>query len=233
MEEKEEIIVIEKKVRKITVKNLFKNVLDSLDLEKGLLFSVYSFVRHPGKAFHGYLHQDRFKHANPFKLALFATAIVVFLSLQFGLVENISKGFAESSGSEKLSQGEEAQIFTSLLKDYYNVFLLASVPILALTSFLFYKGIGYNYAEHLVLNTFLYTIITLLYIPLIFLTPFWSTAVYLLLSLSYQIWCYKSCFGKSVFRAFATALLGYFIYIIIAILFGGIIVGGMISASNG
>lgn len=212
-------IVIRKKLHRITMRYLFVSILDALDVEKGFLFSLKSFFLNPKSAFEGYLNDDRYRHSNPFKLAVVLTAITVFLTIEFGFTELIADELNDGyrSGGQTEQAGETSAMFETTINEYYNVMMLAALPVLALSSLLFYKKTGYNYAEHLTLNCFMFSVTSVMYC-ISFPLQMWSSTmmtVYVILSFGYQIWVYRSALGGTVLRAFMASLTGYVIYFLL------------------
>ena len=231
--EKPKKLFYKKEIKPITMRYLLLGIVGVFNIESGFTYTIYSFLKKPGKAFVNFLGKDRYRFANPFRLAFIITAIATFLTFQLNVYGELNEGFDDfqegynSAASTNQFQEikNDSAIINQFFKDYSNIFLLISIPVLAIFSFLFYRKRGYNYAEHLVLNTFIYSITTLFYIILIFFISLadWVNFLYLILSVSYTIYAYMSVLKGSVFRALLCQLVSYFVYLIFVIFISGVI----------
>ena len=233
--EKKNKLFFKKEIKPITMRYFLLGIVGVFNFESGFLLTISSFLKKPKEAFEGFLGRDRYRYANPFRLAFIITAIAAFLSFQLNVFgemnegfDEITKGLNDATSSNEIQDAEvESALLYQFFKDYINVFLLGSVPVLSFFSFLFYRKRGYNYAQHLVLNTFIFAIITFIYIALIFfiLIANWVFLLYLILSLAYTIYAYMSVLKGSVLRALACQLISYFVYSIIVVMAAGVFVG--------
>lgn len=184
--------------------------------DKGIFLLIKALALRPGLVVREYLQGKRKKYFNPFQFLLLMTAFSTFLTVTFHL----------TSGN---SQASTATVFT---EKYFNILMLLHVPLSALFFYLFFKKTGYNFWEHVVLNSFLggeRSILFLFYS--IFLVAFRDhyslvLSVYTALWMIYLVVGYVQFFkDKSpkylVIKTIAATLLGYVFHfiLIVAIIF--------------
>lgn len=128
-------------------------------IDRGILFLIKELFTRPGYASKEYIEGKRKKYFNPFQYLFLAVAAATFLSVNYHLMG--PKADLNSVGTGINTFGLQ---YNAFIYKYFNVIQLVSVPVIALFSWLFYKKSGYNYAENLVLNTFLGAQRTLMYI---------------------------------------------------------------------
>ncbi|MBI1191697.1 MAG: DUF3667 domain-containing protein [Bacteroidetes bacterium] len=215
---------------RITTRQLFRHLLGFFALEHGLLRTIKELALRPGTTIRSYLFTDQRAHlSNPVGLALLTAGLTVFLMVKTGSVDKIvNNGFetgvelspaapenetattaAEEDDSLSAALGPEK--LEGLIADYYNIVLLAAIPVLSLFSFIFFRKDRFYYAEHLVVNTYITGFQNVLYMPI---APFLGklpelSLVYLAASMSYQIWVYMAVFSGTRWQRFWRASLTF------------------------
>jgi hypothetical protein len=153
-------IVETRQVKRITIKNVLVNFLESFSLERGGIHTIKSLLVKPGETVRDYLGPNRYHYTPPFRILVVSTALVLyFISLSSsveGFEQSFSSGF--NQGAEETNSGKEAAEFIQIMQNYFNLLLWSLIPFMALFSFLLNRKKRYNYAEHLVLQTYLFCI---------------------------------------------------------------------------
>jgi len=189
-------VLVEYRIRRLSWSVISDALMGAFNAERGFWFTIRGFVRNPREAFDGYLGEDRMRYSNPLKLVIFLSAIAAFAMHHLLASEVVQIG----RGEVRTAEQDAAAAFT---RRNYNLLLLSSLPFMAVFTRWFYWGRAYNLLEHLALNAFQVSVITLAYfvaLPAIVLWPV-STFVYLVLALVYQVWLYRQVFGPSWLRA--------------------------------
>ncbi|MDX1939563.1 MAG: DUF3667 domain-containing protein [Saprospiraceae bacterium] len=228
---------------RITSKTIWHGLLDIFNLERGLIYTVVALTTKPGAALREYLYENRKKLVPPFRFLIFTVAIGTFLTLQYfkynELAQLFETGFKQGAEQEDLSdRGQEflqayMKGITYIYNNYFNVFLLAGVPIMALMTFWLWRK-KMNYAEHLVINSYLTSYLTLIYIvmmPILWLSDYMKLSIlYFIGSLIYSAYFYIQVFqekiGRGIFKTFIVNLLyllAYYILVIIIFIVAAII----------
>lgn len=114
-------------------------------LDKGVLYSLKELYTRPGHSIREYVQGKRRKHFNYF------TLIIVML-----LAEKIIGSFStvEYTAFEATFTKEVMNTLDLLTRKYAKVFILVSIPIQAIISYLFFKKTKENFAAHLVINAY-------------------------------------------------------------------------------
>ena len=160
--EKYPIEITEKRVvKRITARQTLVDFLDAFNVERGIVYTIKLLATKPGRLVRYYLTDGRYKIVNAFRLLIITTAISLILL-------NVTNSFEFLYKVQTPNGDEEAAALKSamdLMKEWYNLYLWLSIPCYALASFLlFRKYEKFNYAEHLVIQSFLISVSNLLII---------------------------------------------------------------------
>lgn len=141
-------------LKRYSLKNIRTAILNELNLEKGMLYTLVNLIKKPGVVINEHLFEDRNKMVKPIPYLFLTAGFVTFITLKFIDFEN------EIDLSQLGSQPGEFQynlvvVFKELVSKYYNINLLFNVPFFALGSFLMFQDRKFNYAEHLVVAAYL------------------------------------------------------------------------------
>jgi hypothetical protein len=214
-------------VKRITTFGFISEVLQAFNVERGVVYTVKRLLLDPGGLAMSYLTEQRYKIIPPFRILLVSTALIVILLPYSQSFLEFKEGFYQGVNSKEL----ETQM-SLLIAQYSNIWLWLFIPIVAFCSWLVNRKSGYNYAENLVLHTFLYglTNILSLFVLLDFLVSsnFIFGIIFLLL-FAYYTYAYRVFFRKLWIVSFVQNL---FIYIISSVIYGAIagLVLGFLSA---
>lgn len=163
-------------------------------VEKGFFYTIKELMTRPGHSIREYINGKRAIHFSYFTLLIILVTISFFVS-RFAEI-NITEIY------DKNGQGVFSEV-----QDFYHKYpkgyLLLSIPIYSLFSFVFFMRSGLNYAENLVLNCYrtageyLFTIT--FYIVCIFIGNIYVISImYVVLQmlvLFYMIWFYYQFFS--------------------------------------
>lgn len=216
-----------KEISRITFKSLFLDLIDLSDIDKGYLFTIIIWSKNPAKGIAAYLGEKRYVMSNPFRMATVLLAISVFFISQGNFFDEFVSGFASGVNNAELES--DAELNTALndmmvfMYEYFNIITFCSIPIIAAVTRLFYLKRDFNYAEHLVINTFIINIQTLIFIfsiGLYLITKFEPILFfYFVPTLFYQAYAYASIFKSGTLRRVTVALFTtFFQYFIIFLL---------------
>lgn len=136
-----------------------------LRINKGILYTIKELIIRPGVTINNYIIGKRAMYSNPLALLILS-----------GVLYNLALYYFDYSPIENTDQNNEIDEYIPISqwfsKNYSNI-LLSFVPFYALASFLIFRKNGYNYIEHLVINSYLIgakTFILLLLFPLVYIT---------------------------------------------------------------
>jgi len=203
------------KRERLTLKFLFNDMLKNMfNLERGLLFTILELFKNPEVVINDFVQGERYRYMNPFRF------LIVYASL-YALVVSVF-GFSIEG---MIEMQEENPLNLSVLKEYSNLMILANVPIVAIGSWLAFRPAKLNYAEHLVVNAYANSFMTIISIPLdIFFSAFlpgfdayWEmvSSPLLLLVIFYV---YVRTLSTSIIKGILRTLLTYLYVILISII---------------
>ncbi|MBD3905507.1 DUF3667 domain-containing protein [Chryseobacterium sp. Ch-15] len=108
---------------------------------KGIWYSIKQLYLQPGHAIRDYIEGKRINHFKPLSLVI-VLATVYALIYHLGNINLLS------------SDNESSLEITENIFHHYYWFVVATTPLNALATFLFFKKTGYNYSEMFILESF-------------------------------------------------------------------------------
>jgi hypothetical protein len=217
-----------KTVRRFTFKNLIKSFLEVFELDSGVIYSIKGLFVKPGEIIKGYIDTERFKVISPLRYFLIIIGLATFLTMKLDFwQQQFSSGFSSSSGIQDKKELENIiLIFNQVFLDYLNAWFGLMVFFQAIFSkFLFLKS-SFTFLEHIVVNLFISSHQTLIFLPFIGLSFFGidTSLISMVVIFVYLIWSFKSVFGeswlKTIFKSFLIfigSLVLFFIFLTISI----------------
>ncbi|MFN7118827.1 MAG: DUF3667 domain-containing protein [Saprospiraceae bacterium] len=217
---------------RITMRTIWQGILDGLSLERGLIGTTITLTKRPAQAIRNYLLEDRTHLMPPFRYLLFMVAIGTFLTVQYfnnngSLIskfkEGVEKGYnAESDATTDVEKQQFLQTYlentTYLFNNYFNLFIVLGVPVAAVATMWFFRR-RFNYAEHLVINSYVTGYLTVIYIalfPILFITDFAVlSGIYFIATFAYSIIVYKNVYQSVGVRGYVAASGAMLIYLIL------------------
>lgn len=203
----ETVVVDEKRIRRIDWSVVSDALMGMFNAERGFWFTIRGFARDPREAFRGYVGEDRLRYSNPLKMVIFLSALTAFVMHQLQAYQLVQLGGVV----EMTPEAERAARFVSR---NYNLLILTALPLSAFLTRVFYWRRVYNWLEHLTLNAFQVSMITLVYfvmLPAIVIWPV-TNLVYSAVALIYQVWLYRRVLGPGWFRAIAATVVVTLVY---------------------
>ncbi len=219
---------------RISIKHLFHVLLNALNLDKGIGFTLKSLLLQPASAVHEYLFHNRRRLVHPLRFLFFTTAIAAFINIKFVYSDQtFQEGFFDvkaygQSSEIDTTEAEQINVLTQkilggyldFVNNYQNLLLILFVPISALTSWLFFRRKRLFLGEHLAINSYAVGFQNLLYIliaPLIVIDPAF-TILYFVITPLYLLYFYLAVFKaksfRSVLAALGTILAAYSTYVL-------------------
>lgn len=126
-----------------------------LHVDKGIFYTTKELFTRPGHSIREFLQGKRVKHFKPLSLIIILAGIYGFLTHFFG-INLLSNNIKVSGSGEEVEKAKEALARVSeWMAQHYSIVTLAQVPLFALGTYIAFRKAGYNFTEHLVINTFL------------------------------------------------------------------------------
>lgn len=113
--------------------------------EGGMVYSAKELFTRPGNSIREYIEGKRKRHYKPISMLI---VIATFYGVLYHLMD--IDIFVQIQ-DEKLV---DYQMFNEWIAHHFSIITLVLLPILAFTSHLLFKKQGYNFTEHLILNSF-------------------------------------------------------------------------------
>jgi hypothetical protein len=206
---------------------------DAFDINRGLFFTALELMRRPGAALREYVAGRTVRYASPARYLVIVLAITTLVYLKIGIVNEMGTDF--TSGMNAAGESPvvvDARKVNELAAKYMNLILALSVPFLTLASRMVFRRSGYNLAENLVFNTFVYAQQCLFFVLIAGGVHFGGLGgqsvwlpVYLVASTAYYAWAAFGFFAgqrpvPTVLRAVGAVLLGYLFYFLVFFVVG-------------
>lgn len=166
-------------------------------VDKGALFTIKELFTRPGNSIREYIRGKRVNYFSFITLLLLTTTISSLLS-----------HYSDVDYSSLVPDNQKAMMNTlqELMMSYFKIYLLITIPFMALFSYMWFKKAGFNYSEHLVLNSYRTAADMIALVVLTFITLFFKnsavvlnvyTLMYMMFSLVYGVWFYFQFFSQS------------------------------------
>ena len=113
---------------RITLRKVRSQILEQLNLEKGLGYTIKRFLLRPRQAVEEYLYQNRKIYIKPFSFLLLTSAITTFLILEFFLKQDPHiKDLTTAPGWEKIPEllRPGMELLGKWFEKYFNFVLSA------------------------------------------------------------------------------------------------------------
>lgn len=184
-------------VNRITLRGIGAEILAQFNLEKGLGYTIRELLVAPDRLIATYLFEDRSRIMRPLPLLLLVVTVTTLTTLwHFPMETEINDSIRNSDLPSTIIPAIEQFVYFS--RQYYNLLLMSSLPAIAFGSFLLFGALKLHYAEHLVINTYIFsiqTILTLPFVPFVTLAP-WLGVVMAGLSAGYFLYAYREIFQR-------------------------------------
>lgn len=195
-------------IRRLKVSHVFESILMAFNLERGGLYTVKQLFVNPGELAEEYVAKGRLRFMGPFRLLIITTTITFFILQNSVVFQDFRSGFYEGIQNDKL------YAFIENSSRYFNILLWLFVPIAALFSWVFNLKRGYNYAENLAFQTYVFSLTNIIAMLTIFdrlVNPTIVISVVYLGFTIYYVYSYKVFFKKAWWRSIVDVAVQYFL----------------------
>lgn len=229
-------VTIGRTIRRFSFKTLFTDALDAFMLNRGLLYTIKQLFIAPGESIRGYLGTDRFSLTSPVRYFILLSGIYLFLYFMFGIIEEIK---TINEATTKMIAPEESGFDTSFMDfiyDYLSLLFALALFFYAIFSRWLFKA-GYNYVEHLIINSYIVGqgfVVYIFNISIYLLTGNFVlfSSINSLVFLIYFIYVYVKVFRQPLFKTIWKSLVVYFLGYLSFFIFAGF-TGGVVGIAMG
>jgi hypothetical protein len=200
-----------------------------LHVDHGIFYTIKQILTRPGHTIREFINGERVKHFKPFTLLIILATVYGLLYHYF--IHNLFN--VNPIGTKETIVGAYEKL-VRWMTDHFAYATLILVLNTTIASYLVFRRQGYNFAEHLVLNTFYRSavlVIILALFPLLYvyqergsqgLTIYLVTSQ--LLDFLFMYWCYAQFFNKiSKLKSLGLTILTYFFMSAINLVLGYLI----------
>lgn len=210
-----------------TINGLIKDLFFSaFHLEKkGLPNTVLRLTTEPGLAIRAVLKGQRLSLYPPFKYLVLIGAVVIIFSLRYRFFHNEYTQLESNNMHTLPAWIVIPKVYQAFIENFFlfaeekaTILNIAAIPVFAFFSFAWLSGRRYNFAENLILNTYITAqqlFFILMLIPFYEMLPGSKTAligIYTIAIILYNIWVYVQFFGRSasvLLKSIAVVIVAY------------------------
>ncbi len=234
-----------REINRITFKQSVLDLLNAFNVERGLLYTLKLLFVNPGKIVNLYLFEGRYKVVNAFRLLILTTAVSLFVMYIVGVDEflmEFEKGFNKGIAEKEVEDSEFISgVMARVFFDWYNLFLWIGIPIYAFFTYLFFSKKNYNFAEHMVIQSFYISalnVLTIVVFPIyLILGQDAIINIALILSVAYFFYFSMKVFKVNnfvgVFRLLLLYIVNNLVYILALTFILGMFVGFELERAKG
>lgn len=199
------------------LRNRIKRLLFKFS-DKGIFFTCGQLFTRPGNAIREYINGKRVRYFEPLSLLLSLAALYGFLYHYFNI--NL---FSDLSVSDSELQKIDLKSINEWIANHFALATGLLIPLYSLGSFIAFRKQGYNYAEHLTLNTFLASqrlLFRIAAFPLLVIfngsdKMHFLNNIYILIDIILLTWSYSQFFNKlTKVKSILLSILSYLIFYI-------------------
>jgi hypothetical protein len=216
---------------RLTVKVLLSNFFIAIvNLEKGFLHTAKLLFVDPQKIIRDVWNRVNMPYTPAFRYVLIWATLAVIVNVGLGVFDLQEAQMKETFGVQENSKTARMQIeIMETMKKYMSFVMIMIVPFLAIGSHRLFKKEGFNYAEHLIMNTYFMGQQALIGIPFMFIMILLPqlTQYYMFIGIIinglYLAYAFKSVFelsnGQAIWRGILTYIIGYLLYMVAIMIF--------------
>ena len=218
------------RVDKLTLKNFTQELSDSIfQINHGLFYTLKSLFSKPGHAIRGFLNGQRKVHFKPIAYVLVLSTFYYLITEVFetnNLVDDFMGG-VNNAREERSDSVQEVPIL-NWFSDNFAYAILLLIPFFSIGSYISFINRGYNYLEHIVINSYItgqqiifYSILTIIGVLAGNIDKMITFAI--VISVIYRFWTFMQFFqDKNRIKVGIRLLLSYLLFYIILTLIMGI-----------
>ena len=220
--------------KRITIRNLINYIFSAItNVERGLWFTLSNLLRRPATVINEYVNGRTRPYYHPLRLAFLLGTITVIVMFAFFDFEAAQANFAEQLNPDISEEQKQLQLkINQAIRPFINFLPLLLIPFYSIGSYWFHRKKQFNYAEHLVLNAYLYSLTSVVGLPMMLVYIYLdnlmiSTVVGLILFTIFGGIIFKKLFSGglvyNILKSFMTYVLGYTIFFVVTGVLGMII----------
>lgn len=185
--------------------------------DKGVLFTAKELFTRPGDSIREFIEGKRVKHFKPISL-------VIILATLYGVLRHLFHFSILDKKAVSEIQSVEYESLNEWISHHYYWIILLSIPMFSIASYIVFRKQGYNFIEHIVLNTYMASQRLILRIAIFPITKHFTETNYnklfvnilMLLDIVLIFWSYITFFNNlSRIKSFLYSLCSYLLFLTI------------------
>lgn len=190
------------------------------DVEKGFWHTIHILVVNPGKVMNDYWRGSTIPYYPPFRYALIWLAISLLINFSFGLDEMLREQMDPILAQQGLvlPEAQAEQRANAQFNQFLNILVFLLIPFSSFLTYLFFRKKEKNYAEHLIMNTYILgqqsvfsSLTQFLFIAVPSLIIYFHPINLFVVGIGYNTYVYRSTFkvslGNALWKASIVAIL--------------------------
>lgn len=185
--------------------------------DSGVLYTAKELYTKPGKSIREFIEGKRVKHFKPISL-------VIILATLYGVLRHLFHFSVLDQKVVSEIQGVEYESLNEWISHHYYWIILLSIPMFSLASYVVFRKQGYNFIEHIVLNSYMASQRLILRIAIFPITKYFTESennklfvdFLMLMDIVLIFWTYITFFNNlSKIKAFLYSIYSYVLFLAI------------------
>jgi hypothetical protein len=222
-----------REIRRLKWANVGEEVSEALNINKGLVYTVVGLTVRPADTIREYLQEGRYRVLNPAKYFVLVVGIILFVATRQGYFDDMSNIINVQVNGDETEEEQVRKVeqqmgiaFQEYFVKYQNFWSIGTIALTAIFTWLFFIKGGYNYLEHVVINTYVFLHSYWIFLIALLLNKPWMDyimPVYFLYYFILLIVVLKQLSGKGWFSAILRSVAA----MTVAILLFSVVVAGL------
>lgn len=207
--------------KRYTLKESLLSFINSIvNVDRGLWHTSINLLIKPGQVIRDVLGGKTVTYLHPFRYLIIWLTLQTFLTINLGLIERL-QDVMPMANQQAISaeQAEFQQKFYTIYIGYMNAWLALMIPFYSFGTWVAFRKHKLNYAEHLIVTAYIFgqtSLIGILIIPLYYLPPALSFAMYIsfALLLIYPVYAFYSLKRENILVLTLKSLLAILLWVV-------------------
>lgn len=145
--------------KRLTIGGIKEELVESFfDWDNVFMKTFLHLFTQPKAVLDAYISGARKKYFKPFSFLIGYASLALFFFKFFPMPNPIKINISDDGGG-KIAALNFLNNLDAQFYEYYNFYIILSIPIIALFAYLTFKKLGNNYAEHLVFQSYIQSLI--------------------------------------------------------------------------
>lgn len=179
-------------------------VVNSIELNRGFLFSVIKLIIKPHFLISEYIKGKRQPYANPVKMIILTGALATFITFNFNFFDTQVEDTFIMNLPDVIG-------FFKYSSRYFSFFTLTAIPFFSFFTWFFFLKSGFNYVENIILNIYIavgqFLILIMMSSLLVLISAHTLGLIYGAVNFGYNLWVVVMFFQVSGIKKWILSIL--------------------------